>query len=146
MIDTESRLNLERDRAEVHAYLSERGGGIACDIGDDAVYWLGVVPRAQPAERFTARVIWTAYPWRPASVKFCDGIAGRVDAGHAWPQLPGYRHGSWDICKPFTAEGYALHPEWATDTNAWRTEGNPFLWVVQTLQRDLDTDFAGRGA
>jgi hypothetical protein len=45
---------------------------------------------------------------------------------------------------PFTAEGFALHPDWTSTNEAWRETGNPFLYVSETLQRSLDTSYGGR--
>jgi hypothetical protein len=39
-----------------------------------------------------------------------------------------------------------INPAVATGPTAWPTTGNPFLWVVETLQEDLDTGYVGRAA
>ena len=59
--------------------------------------------------------------------------------------VPGYR-APGDICQPFTAEGFALHPDWASGPEAWSAEGNPFLRVVAQLQNDLYFRCQGRAA
>ncbi len=88
---------------------------------------------------FIARVEWTVYPDRPPSLVFVDSIgASGVGAASAWPGAPGYRCPPGDVCKPFTAEGHQLHPEWSTGPHAWRSTGNPFLFVVENVQDDID--------
>ena len=64
--------------------------------------------RAAPAERFYPRLAWRSYPHAAPSVLFADGDRRQLGVMRAWPQIPGYRAPN-DICKPFTAEGYALH-------------------------------------
>jgi hypothetical protein len=66
-------------------------------------------------------------------VQFASAIGGGTADAHHWPSAAGFRAPN-DICKPFTAEGQALHPEWAS---AWRRDGNPFLWVAETLHGDI---------
>ena len=41
-------------------------------------------------------------------------------------------------------EGFAVHPEWVGGPQSWRSTGNPFLYVVQTLQFDLNNRYQGR--
>jgi hypothetical protein len=143
-IDLESRLNLEADREAVAALLAEHGGRLHQDPEDGACYWLELHPVSDPPEAFYVRVLWTRYPDDPPSVKFATAVGGSVDVTRAWPQIPGYRPGSFDICMPFTAEGFNVHPEWRETSEAWRTSGSPFLWVAQTLQRDLNQRYGGR--
>lgn len=143
-MDLESRLNLEADEPAAAVFLTERGGELAPDPETDGVYWLTLHPRRDPGESFYARVAWIAYPHQPPSVKFAERVGGSLTATSAWPVVSGYRPTSFDICKPFTAEGFALHPDWCTGPTAWPTTGNPFLWVVETLQEDLATGYAGR--
>ena len=45
---------------------------------------------------------------------------------------------------PFTAEGFAVHPDWAQTKEAWTGTGNPFVWVAETLQGDLNNRYQGR--
>jgi hypothetical protein len=45
-----------------------------------------------------------------------------------------------------TAEGFALHTEWQSGPDAWPAEGNPFLWLAEMLQYDLDNSYMGRAA
>jgi len=142
-MDEESRLNLEQDVPAVEAFLAENGGTLACDA---SVYWLTLRPRSATTERYFARVVWTRYPHQAPSVAFATAVRGDLRVTRAWPNIPGYRVGSFDICRPFTAEGYALHSEWNSGSSAWPTVGNPFLWVAQELQFDLDNSYSGRAA
>ena len=110
---------------------------------DPSIYWLEMRPLSLPQERYYPRVAWRVYPHAAPSVLFADGLRGPLGVPRAWPRIPGYRAPN-DICKPFTAEGFAIHPDWSTGPDAWPTDGNPFLWVVETLQYDLDNDYSGR--
>lgn len=146
MINLESRLALADDTPEVHEFLATVGGelvGGEDPEGDDGVRWVALHPRSALEETFVARLTWTAYPHAPASITFTDGIRGVTGVVAAWPQAPGYRPPN-DICMPFTAEGFALHPEWRTGPTAWSTQGNPFLWTVTQIQDDLDHRYQGR--
>jgi hypothetical protein len=145
MLDLETRLNLESDVTEVHRLLKEHGGDLASDE-QPGLYWLTVRPARSPADEYYVRVLWTAYPHEPPSIKFADAVGGSLAATNAWPVIPGYRPSSADICKPFTAEGFALHPEWMQGPEAWTITGNRFLWVVCVLQDDLDNSYSGRSA
>ncbi len=144
MADYETLLNLADDEAAVAGFLADRGGCLVRDQADSATYWLAARPASAPQETYYARVTWAAYPHQPPSIKFADAIGGSVTVTRAWPVIPGYRSASQDICKPMSAEGYALHPEWRSGPDAWPTTGNPFLWLAQTLQHDLDNDYTGR--
>jgi hypothetical protein len=146
MSDAETLLNLKTDEDEVVKFLAENGGRLDRDKADAAIYWLTLRPRADPNEGYVVRVAWHSYPHRPPSVKFADAIGGSLTTTSAWPVIAAYRPASYDICKPFTAEGFALHPDWESGPQAWRTNGNPFLWIVQTLQSDLGDGYAGRSA
>jgi hypothetical protein len=144
MIDGESRLLLDRDAPDVRQFLAKNEGAVERDLADDGVYWLTFRPRGQPSERYHVRVGWTVYPGEAPSVKFATAVGGALGETAAWPIIPGYRPGSFDICAPFTAEGFVTHPEWRTSAERWPTTGNPFLWVAQTLQNDLDNRYGGR--
>lgn len=149
-LDTESTLNLDADEGEVASFVAESGGELTRDDqldgrGDRAIYWITFRPRAVPTERFIARIEWFAYPYEPPSIKFADGIRGSLTVTTAWPMMTGYRPGNFDICRPMSREGYAIHPEWMTGSTAWPTDGNPFLWIAQTMQFHFDTDYQGRG-
>ena len=146
MTDSETLLNLRQDEGEVALFLVENGG--ALDTGDagTGIYWVTLSPRSARPESYYARIAWDAYPFAAPSVKFGDGVRGLLTVNRAWPVIPGYRTGSFDICKPMTREGYALHPEWAQGSTGWVSDGNPFLWVVQTMQFHLDNEYQGRAA
>jgi hypothetical protein len=146
MADQETLLNLAADEAAVAGFLVGSGGRLARDEADPATYWLTVRPASAPHETYYIKVTWTAYPHQAASVKFADAIGGSVTVPRAWPVIPGYRAASQDICKPMTAEGFALHTEWQSGPDAWPTEGNPFLWLAEMLQYDLDNSYTGRAA
>lgn len=142
-IDSESALNLEHDELEVAVFLQENGGRLDHDE-ESGVYWLTMRPRSHPSEHYYARVAWDSYPHKAPSIKFADGIGGPVTVSRAWPTMPGYRSTSFDICRPMSREGYCVHPEWNQGSTAWPTEGNPFVWLVQTIQFHLDNEYQGR--
>lgn len=144
MLTAETRFSLEADEGAVVASLDALGGLLIRDQASAGTYWLVLHSRVDEDKPYYARVSWRDYPGAAPSVRFADGIGGSHAVPSAWPNIPGYRLGSFDICKPFTAEGYSLHPEWATGPNAWRSTGNPFVWVVETLQYDLNNDNQGR--
>lgn len=146
MADHETLLNLADDEAAVAAFLVGSGGRLDRDAADPATFWLTTTPVSAPRETYYIRVTWSAYPHQPPSVKFADALGGSVTVTRAWPVIPGYRSASQDICKPLSAEGYALHSEWRSGPDAWPTTGNPFLWLVQALQHDLDNHYTGRAS
>jgi hypothetical protein len=137
-MDLESQFRLEADQPAVDCLLAE-GGGHLVRREDDPVglYWAAIQPAAVDSAPFTARILWSVYPDRPPSVLFADEIGGQTSTVAAWPAANGYRAPN-DICKPFTAEGQALHAEWAAGNHRWRTDGNPFLFVIETMQDDID--------
>jgi len=149
-VDVESSINLDHDEADVAAFLAANGGRverddrIAGEPGEGAVYWPTMPPRSHPGKRYYVRVEWDAYPYKPPSIKFAEGIRGSLTVNRAWPMITGYRPGSFDICRPMCREGYAVHPEWNQGSTAWPTEGNPFLWVTHMIQFHLDNDYQGR--
>jgi hypothetical protein len=143
-LDLESQLNLRRDSLAVVEFVTGRDGVVACDAVDRGLYWLVLRPANDVEENYCVRVAWERYPSAPPSVKFADAIGGRLDLTSAWPIIPGYRPGSFDICQPFTAEGFTVHAEWQQGPDRWPSTGNPFLWVTDILQRDLDNRYQGR--
>ncbi len=145
-MDLESALALEEDGPAVSEFVGRNSGALERDKDDKARYWLTVRPRSAPAERYYVCLTWSTYPHTPPSVKFAAAVGGSLNVTRAWPNIAGYRPGSFDICKPFTAEGFALHPEWTRGPEAWPATGNPFLWVVEVLQGDLDHRYGGRAA
>lgn len=153
-MDIESRLRLQRDEGAVREALEAAGGKLhtrheLCEGLDEpdpqGLYWAEIQPRDRTRQAFIARIEWTVYPGRPPSVLFADQIGGATGISRAWPQAPGYR-GPADICKPFTAEGQKLHSEWGRGPQAWPTTGNPFLYVVENLQDDIDRARGARAA
>lgn len=149
-VDTESLLNLDHDVEAVAVFLVENGGLLERDDkvhdegGDLGVYWLTMRPRSHPADIYFVRVEWEAYPYKPPSIKFATAAGGSLTVTGAWPVITGYRASSFDICRPMSKEGYVAHPEWAEGATAWPTEGNPFLWLAQTMQFHLDNEYQGR--
>ncbi len=102
-------------------------------------------PASHPDEVFQARLIWSAYPDQPPSLKFRDPATGRLDLPTAWPQVRGFRPVSLDACVNWCAEGFALHPEWRNDPKLrWDPRGNVLLKVLRILQDELDNYFQGR--
>ena len=145
MADLESQLNLQTDEPEAREYLERHGGALVRDGADPSVYWVTLVPCSAPAERYVARLAWSTYPHAPPSVLFATGVGGALGVASAWPRVPGYR-APGDICQPFTAEGFALHPDWASGPEAWSPEENPLQRVLAQLQNDLDFRYQGRAA
>lgn len=150
-IDVESALNLDADEVAIEAFLAENGGQLVRDDhleggGDRAVYWATMRPRSVPSERFVARLEWFSYPYQEPSIKFATTIRGFLNVKSAWPRMSGYRPSSFDVCRPMSKEGFNVHPEWRRGSTAWPTEGNPFLWVVQTMQFHFDNDYQARAA
>lgn len=149
-VDFESSLNLDHDEVDVTSFLAGCAGGIERDdrivvgAGDAAVYWATMRPRAYPAERYHVRIEWFSYPYAAPSIKFATAVHGSLTEPQAWPVVAGYRAQNFDICRPLCREGFTTHPEWAEGSTAWPTVGNPFLWVVQTIQYHLDNEYQGR--
>lgn len=151
-MDYESQLRLESDAAAVRVALEAAGGQLVRrdrDAGDaepadpPGLYWAVIQPAAPATDVFVARLLWTVYPDRPPSLLFATEVGGLTNIPSAWPAAQGYR-APGDVCKPFTAEGQALHSEWGSGPHAWRSEGNPFLYVVETVQTDIDRAKGGR--
>jgi hypothetical protein len=139
-LDRESELTLVSDAAAAAAFLAERGGQLhAPDRSDTGIWWAELHPASEPAETYYARFRWSVYPDAPPSIKFATSLGGATTDPAAWPVTPGYRPTVLDMCKPISAEGFAVHPDWARTSHAWRTEGNPFLAVVREIQRDLNS-------
>lgn len=145
-MDLESTLALAHDVPDALAFLEANDGTLQQDAAELGVYWAAMRPRSTPSERYYVCIRWTIYPHAPPSVKFATSVGGSLMDTSAWPVIPGYRAGNLDICKPFTAAGFMTHPEWRTGSEAWQSSGNPFLWVVQVIQDDLDTKYGGRAA
>lgn len=118
----------------------------ALDHRGDLELWATVSPEGHAGDQFVARLYWVEYPGsEPPSVKFVDPATGRLDVRTAWPQAFGFRPTCLDVCSNWTAEGFALHPEWRQDPRArWRSEGNALLKTLRTLVHVLDTSYQGR--
>lgn len=102
-------------------------------------------PRSTPNDKFQARLLWTEYPGNPPSLKFRNLGTGDIADPRAWPVCPGFRPTSCDACVNWTAEGLALHPEWAhSAATRWNPSGNALYRVLCILQDTLDLDFNGR--
>ncbi len=139
-LDRESELALAADSPAAANFLAGRGGTLRSPIETDpGVWWAELHPAADPSETYYARIAWSRYPASPPSVKFAHAIGADLADPTAWPLVPGYRPGNLDICKPFTAEGFGLHPDWANTNQAWSATGNPFLAVIRELQRNLNS-------
>jgi hypothetical protein len=146
-VDYESQLRLEGDAIAVRAALEAVGGQLThrhgslaesdAPVDPPGLYWAVIQPSEPDFAVFVARVLWTVYPDRPPSLLFATEIGGPTNVGAAWPAAQGYRAPN-DVCKPFTAEGQSLHGEWASGPNSWRSEGNPFLYVIETVQTDIN--------
>ena len=145
MVDVETKLALEADGPAVHELLEEHDASLLADGEDPSIFWLSLRPPQAPEEEYVVRIAWEGgYPHAAPSVKFADGVGGRLDVSSAWPVIPGYRPGEHDICQPFTAEAYRVHPEWVEGPEAWPAAGNPFLWVVERLVGDMVERYQGR--
>lgn len=126
----------------------------------DAARWVLESPRPlevfvtlssvkSPKELFQARFLWPEgrYPQDPPSMKFRDPETGRLDMPTAWPVVYGFRPQSLDACVSFCSEGFALHPEWRSDSNLrWDDNGNVLLKVLRILQDEMDDRFERRYA
>lgn len=145
-LDRESELNLVADAEAAGQFLLARGGVLHPPaIGDAEVWWVQLHPAGDPIEEFFARLGWTVYPGAAPSIKFARTLGGELTDPSAWPVAPGYRPTCLDVCKPISAEGFALHPDWTQTNQAWTGRGNPFLAIVQELQRDLNgPGYSGR--
>lgn len=145
-MDIESTIALERDVPPVEAFLASTGGRLVRrDEDPPGLYWAVIQPAAPGVSPLVVRIVWSVYPHRPPSLQFAPSIGAATTEPHGWPAAPGYRAPN-DICKPFTAEGQALHPEWAAGPNAWRNTGNPFLYVVETVTEDINRVKGARAA
>ena len=88
-------------------------------------------------ESYWLRLRCPDYP-EPCSILPFDSETGSTTQRTAWPQCEGFRPTS-DLCMPLSAEGFALHPTWVTDSaTAWQRTGNPLLRVLEELQFRLN--------
>lgn len=139
---TLARLNFEDDLAEAQA---QQESDWKIEDRGDLTAWVTVAPISAADEKFTAQMVWKDYPGsEPASVVFVDPETGATGVQSAWPTALGFRPPT-DICSNWTAEGFALHPEWRSDaTLRWDPRGNPLLASIRHLQHVLDLSFQGR--
>lgn len=122
-----------------HRWTLERDSSVSLGV------FLTLHPRTHPEEFFKARLRWTDL-FKPPSLKFIDTATGSDTNPAAWPKCFGFRPSSLDACLPWTAEGHALHPEWATSAaNAYPKVDAPLQFIVLNLQASLDNTFSGRG-
>jgi hypothetical protein len=111
---------------------------------DPLEVWVTFTPTHHPTEHFQARLAWDRYPDRAPSVLFRDPTSGRLDVPNAWP-LGGPFRPMVGLCVNYTREGFALHPEWATDPRLrWRSDGNALLKVIRMMQDSFDTEYTGK--
>ncbi len=143
MTDELSKLNLDEDFKkalavpEAKRWKLERSGPLEV--------WVTMCTVRVGKEKFQARLFWTEYPGQPPSLKFRDPATGRLDLPEAWPKVRGFRPPSLDACVSWTLEGFNLHPEWRSDPRyRWDPRGNRLLFVIRTLQSELDDHFEGR--
>lgn len=119
------------------------------DLERDTSVPLGVMvvmhPLSKPEELFKARLRWNDL-MKPPSLKFIDAATGADCNPAAWPRCFGFRPGSLDACLPWTAEGHALHSEWAQSAaNAFPRVEAPVQYALLHVQSSLDNSFQGRG-
>src|SRR5882724_1608077 len=105
-MESESLLNLTADEDKVSSKVIDHGGQVHKDPEEEGEYWIVLHPNSNREETYIVRIKWTRYPQLPPSVKFADRIGGSLNVTKAWPLIPGYRPGNFDICKPFTAEAF----------------------------------------
>jgi hypothetical protein len=143
MADEFSRLAFDTDLAAVQELEESTRWGIT--RGDGLEIYVTVSSCKAPEEKFQARFAWNTYPGDPPSFKFRDPATGRLDITKSWPEVQGYRPGTFDACVNWSAEGFVAHPEWKNDPNIkWNPAGNVLLKVLRLLQRDMDEHFVKR--
>jgi hypothetical protein len=99
----------------------------------------------KPDELYRARFRWTGL-FDPASLKFLNLQTGAQDDVAAWPQCRGFRPTALDACVNWTAEGFALHPEWRNSPKtAFLAPEKPVRFALLKLQSVLDSSYEGRG-
>jgi len=102
-------------------------------------------PISKPTELFKAHLRWNIL-LAPPSLKFVDMATGTESVPSAWPQCFGFRPSSLDACLPWTAEGHALHPEWAASSkNSFPKLDAPLQHALLNVQNSLDKSYTGRG-
>lgn len=102
-------------------------------------------PRDKSGEVYLARIRWNDY-FKPASLKFLTRDTHADCDPNAWPRCRGFRPATLDACVSWTAEGHALHPEWANSPRTAFKVESPLQFVLLQLQHELDFHYQGRGA
>jgi hypothetical protein len=104
-------------------------------------------PISKPNEQYKARLRWRSLLTAP-SLKFVDLTSGAENIPSAWPLCFGFRPSSLDACLPWTDEGHALHPEWASSTkNSFpKVDDAPLQFALLNIQFSLDRTYTGRGS
>lgn len=142
MSESEARLVLAADVGGVTAAADDRGWTV---VGHDGLVVVAEITSRVDAETYRLRLSCDGYPDRAPSIKPIDPESGLSDVVRAWPACDGFRPVG-DICMPITAEGFGLHPEWASDpTLRWISSGNPLLRVLEELQAQIDNPTKYRG-
>jgi hypothetical protein len=142
-VPTAADLAFEEDLAEAEAtedaarWKTERGKGQEVFVTMHSI--------VDPNNRYQARLAWTRYADDAPSLKFRNPTTGSLTDATAWPIVRGFRPTSFDTCVNYSAEGFALHPEWQLDSKLrWRPDGNIVLKVLRILQAELDEYYGGR--
>ena len=109
-LDRESELSLAADAPVAADFLAGRDGTLYdATATDPGTWWRSSIPPRslrRPSTRASAGASTPAPRRRSSSPR--RSAAARRPRGR--PVVPGYRPTSLDICKPFTAEGFAIHP------------------------------------
>jgi len=135
----EEELHEVRSLPEANRWILERDNSVP--LGVYAV----MHPASNPNELYRARLRWGNY-FGPVSLKFINIKNGSETDSSAWPRCHGFRPASRDVCLPWTAEGHALHPEWANSVrNAFPKPESPLQFSLLHLQFALDNTYSGRG-
>jgi hypothetical protein len=128
-----------RDLPEASRWLLERDGSVSLGL------LVTMHPLGNPEEFYLARLRWGSL-FQPPSLKFLRRDTGADNDPAAWPQCRGFRPAQLDACVSWTAEGHALHPEWASSPKAmFRSPEKAVQFVLLLLQNELDGSYAGRG-
>jgi hypothetical protein len=102
-------------------------------------------PKSDPTEQYKSHLRWSGL-FAPPSLKFVDLSSGAENIPSAWPRCFGFRPTNLDACLPWTAEGQALHPEWANSMkNSFPKVDAPLQFALLNIQASLDKSYSGRG-
>jgi hypothetical protein len=131
----QAKLAFVQDLEEVSAVAAERGWKVRSP--GDGVAEVRMTS-AIDKEAYWLRLVGDAYP-HPCSILPFDPATGSTAVRAAWPACTGFRP-TTDLCLNLSSEGFALHPQWASDpTTAFDTSGNPLLRVLEEVQLLLNT-------